>query len=44
MNNINRYLIEEYEGEDKIISDFYKSLRQNNELSGIITPLKIDNR
>lgn len=44
MKNINRYLIEEYEGEDKIISDFYKSSHQNNELSGIITPLKIDNR
>jgi hypothetical protein len=44
MKNINRYLIEEYEGEDRIISDFYKSLHKNNELSGIITPLKIDNR
>jgi hypothetical protein len=45
-NNINRYLIEEYKGEDKIISDYYKLTKKNQtiELSGIVNPLKIDNR
>jgi hypothetical protein len=46
MKNINKYLIEEYKGEDKIISDFYKLQKEgkNIELSGIVIPFKIDNR
>jgi hypothetical protein len=44
MKNINRYLIEEYKDEDRIISDFYKISSKNIELSGLINPLKIDIR
>jgi hypothetical protein len=42
--NINSFLIEKYKGEDRIISDFYKHPIYKNDLSNIITPLKIDNR
>ena len=45
-NNLNKYLIEQYKGEDKIISDYYKLTKNSQifELSNIVNPLKIDNR
>ena len=44
--NLNKKLIEEYKGEYRIISDYYKLVKNNQifELNGIINPLKIDNR